>query len=402
MLTQQQKDRLLPLIERVEEITAGAAIKARSAHWQRYYAGTPAWQDPEGPLFTMDIGLPTWSRILHFDLNAYMTDAFIQVENQLKMRIYHFEHFDDDTMVGLGVSAAPLGSALEPAVLGAPIDYQADTVPWVARDIPVIASREQLQNCPQPDFYTAGPMPQVHSMYAQAREMMADLTGSRWGVGFPSAIRGILGLAQTLRGPHENILIDMVEQPDFANEMFAYVTEFRMHFARERARFLGVPVGSGHIGNDEVTVPVVSPAFYEEFLLPREIELSNFHGGLTCWHSCGDTGALVHLISRIPNIKQFYTGPWTDLNRVMRAFGTSMPLDIAVHVVDDMLAASPERMRAKMLNVIDTCGGAPLKLRAGSTDSVFGLQADLAKARQWTEIARQVALETPSRLKAVS
>jgi len=80
----------------------------------------------------------------------------------------------------------------------------------------------------------------------------------------------------------------------------------------------------------------------------------------------------------------------------MEAFGTTTPLEIAVHVVDDMLAASPERMHAKLRQVIQTCGSAPLKLRAGSTDSVFDLQKDLARARTWTEIARRVALETPA------
>lgn len=393
MVTREQKETLLPLIERVEQIAASDAIKSRAAHWQRYHAGTPGIKDPQGPLFTMDIGMPTWARILKFDINRYFSDTFTQIRYQLEMRIYHFEHFDDDTMVGMGIGVSPLGTVLEPAILGAPIDYQPDTVPWVARSVPVINTPEELRGRPQPDFFKAGAMPTVHRMYAEAKEIMAVLTGGRWGVGFPSAIRGILGLAQTLRGPHENILMDMVDQPEFAHQVMRYVTDFRIHFARERAKFLGESIPLGHIGNDEVTVPVVSPSVYREFLLPYEIELAKFHNGLTCWHSCGDTGPLVRLIREIPNIKQFYTGPWTNLDLVMSAFGSTMPYDIAVHVVDDMLAASPEQMRAKILQVIGTCGTAPLKLRAGSTDSVFDLAADLAQAKRWTEVARRVASE---------
>ncbi len=394
MVTQQQKERLLPLIERVEEIAASDEEKSRAAHWQRYSTGTPACADPQGPLFTMDIGIPTWARILGFDINQYFSDTYTQIEIQLRMRIYHFEHFADDTLVGTGIGVSPLGTALEPAILGAPIDYQADTVPWVARAVAVIASPAELAGRPQPDFYRSGPMPALHRMYAEARELMDSLTQGRWGVGFPAAIRGILGLAQTLRGPHENILLDMLEQPEFARQMMRYVTDFRLHYARERAKFLGEPIGPGHIGNDEVTVPVISPSIYQEFLLPYETELCQFHGGFTCWHSCGNTGPLVQLIRRIPVIKQFYTGPWTNLQLVMAAFGTATPLDIAVHVVDDMLAATPERMRAKMQQIIQICGAAPLKLRAGSTDSVFELQADLQQAGIWVETARQVALET--------
>lgn len=388
MFTQDQKDTLRHLMDRIEVIAAGDDIKAKAAHWQRYYAGTPGNIDPEGPLYTLDIGIPTWSRILGFDINAYFSDTFTQLRYQLEMRIYHYEHFDDDTLVGLGVGVSPLGSALEPNVLGAPIDYQPDTVPWVARALPVINSPSDLHR-PQPDFYTAGAMPTVHRMYAETRELMDKLGEGRWGVGFPVAIRGILGLAQTLRGPHENILIDMVDQPEFAHQIFRYVTDFRKHYATERAKFLGESIGQGHIGNDEVTVPVVSPKIYREFLLPYEIELCQFHGGLTCWHSCGDTGPLARLIRQIPVIKQFYTGPWTNLHLVMDAFGTQTPLDIALHVVDDVLAASPVQMQTKIRQVIEICGDAPLKLRAGSTDSVFDLQADLAQARTWAEVARR-------------
>jgi len=395
VITQQQIERLRPLIDRVEEIASSRHMQARREHWQRYYQGVSGIADPEGPLYTLDLGMPTWSRILGFDMNQYMTDAFTQVRYQLKMRIFHHEYFDDDTLVSPGVGVSPLGSALEPSLLGATIEYQADTLPWVARHTPVIASVDELRGRPQPDFHTAGAMPLLHRMYDEAREMMAALTDGRWPVGFPAAIRGILGLAQTLRGPHENILLDMVDQPDFAHQLFRYCTDFRLHFARERAQFLGEALPLGHIGNDEVTVPVISPDIYREFLLPYEVELAEFHGGLSCWHSCGDTGPLTALIKRIPGIRQFYTGPWTNLDLVMHSFGVKTPLDIAIHVVDDMLAASPEQMRAKIRQVIRTCGAAPLKLRAGSTDSVYSLSRDMEQARLWTRIAREEMRNAP-------
>lgn len=395
MFTQQQKDYLLALIERVDEISACDVMRSRAAHWQRYQAGIPASSDPQGPLYTVDLGIPTWARLLQFDINQYFTDIFTQIDVQLRMRIFQFEHFDDDTLVGPGIGVSPLGTALEPAVLGVPITYQPDTVPWAERSVPVISSPAELANRPQPDFYTAGPMPLLHRMYAEAVELMDGLTGGRWKVSFPAAIRGILGLAQTLRGPHENILIDMLEQPDFAHQIMRYVLDFRIHFARERARFLHEPVGLGHIGNDEVTVPVVSPAIYRDFLLPYETELCRFHNGLSCWHSCGDTGPLAKLIRQIPDIRQFYTGPWTDLHLVMEAFGTATPLDVAVHVVDDVLAASPEQMRSKIERVIEICGNAPLKLRAGSIDSVFGLEEDIRQARTWAAVARGVVTGCP-------
>jgi hypothetical protein len=98
----------------------------------------------------------------------------------------------------------------------------------------------------------------------------------------------------------------------------------------------------------------------------------------------------VPLIRRIPGIDWFYTGPWTALEPVMRAFGADTPLDVAVNVVDDVLAATADQMAARIRGVMAACDGAALKLRAGCTDSAFELQADLGKARLWCEIARRV------------
>ncbi len=380
---------LRPLADRVAAITESPENQRRIAHWQRYRAGVPASKDNDGPLFTLDIGMPTWSRILGFDLIRYFTDVGTQLRVQLEMRIYHHEHFAEDTVVGTGLGASPLGTVFECSLLGAEIEYRPDSNPWAAHNRALVEDDADLDRLELPDFYNTGAMPLAHRMYQEALEA-ADALGPGWQVGFPAAIRGILGLAQVMRGPHENILTDMLLRPEFAKRLFSYATDFRMHYARERARFLDEPIDKGHIGNDEVTVPTVSPQLYKEFLLPREIELSEFHGGLTCWHSCGDTGPLLPLIRRIPNVDQFYTGPWTDLEAVMATFGQDTPLDIAIHVVDDMLAATPQRMEEKLRRVMSVCGDAPLRIRAGSTDSAFGLQTDLAQMRRWTEAAQRL------------
>ena len=386
-----EKDELGRLMERVAAIAESPENQARAAHWKRYLAGTPSNRDPEGPLYTLDVGIPTWSRILGFGVVDYFTDTYTHLRCQLLIRLYHHDHFPDDTVVGKGLGVSPLGAVLECSMLGAEIAYRPDTNPWAAHDRPIVSTDDDLDRLQMPDFYRSGAMPLAHRMYAEARELVQQLGFADWRVSFPAAVRGVLGLAQVMRGPHENVLVDMLERPDFARRLFRFAADFRKHYARERARFLGEPVGKGHIGNDEVTIPIISPRLYEEFLLPLEIEISEFHGGLSCWHSCGDTGKLAPLIRKIPDVAQFYTGPWTDLGAVMSAFGTDTPLDVAIHVVDDMLAATPEQMEAKIRKVMAACDGAALKLRAGSTDSVFELQADMAKARLWCEVARRVA-----------
>lgn len=390
MVTRQEKDALRRLMERVSAIAASSENQAKAAHWRRYFAGTPSSEDPEGPMFTMDIGIPTWARILGFDLRRFYGDTLTQIRYSLLARIWQHENLGDDTLVAQTIGINPVGTVLEPSMLGVEIGFPPDVEPWALHDRAVVEEEADLDRLTLPDFYTAGAMPAVHRMYREACDLVNELEGDAWKVHFPGAIRGVLGLAQAMRGPHENIIMDMLLRPAFAQRLFQFVTDFHCHYYRQRCAFLGEPLGLGHIGNDEVNVPFISPALYEEFLLPYEIRISTFHGGLSCWHSCGTTTPLLGLIRRIPNIKQFYTGPWTDVDAVMETFGGDTPIMIAVNTVDDILAATPEHMAAKIRELMARCRGAALHIRGGAMNSAFDLQADLAQMRRWTRIAREV------------
>ena len=390
MTSQKQKDEIRHLMDRVAALAESAENRAKIEHWARYRSGLPSCQDPEGPMFTMDIGIPTWSRILGFDVRQFYADTATQIRYGLLMRLWQLENLGDDTPVGVGIGVNPVGVVLEPSMLGVEIGFPPDMEPWALHDKAVVNDEADLDRLEMPDFFTSGAMPAVHRMYAEAVELMRELDGGTWKVGFPGAIRGVLGLAQAMRGPHENIILDIVDRPDFAHRLFRYVTDFHCYFWRERAKFLGEPVGLGHIGNDEVTVPLVSPRLYREFLLPYETDISEFHGGLSCWHSCGTTTPLLALIKEIPNIKQFYTGPWTDVDAVMETFGADTPVMIAVNTVDDIMAATPEQMEAKIRDLVTRCEGAALHIRGGAMNSAFDLNADLAQMRLWNRIARRV------------
>lgn len=385
-----EKDELRRLMERVSAVAESPENQAKIAHWRRYHSGTPSNRDPEGPIYTLDVGIPTWSRLLGFDIADYNTDTYTHLRNDLRIRLYHHEHFPDDTVVSKTLAVPSLAGNLECSLLGVAIVFHHDTNPWTSGEA-VVETDEDLDRLAMPDFFTAGEMPLIHRMYAETMELVEELGFGDWRVGFPSTIRGVLGLAEAMRGSHGNMLLDMLDRPDFARRLFRFATDFRKHYATERAKFLGEAIGKGNLNNDEVNIPSISPKLYEEYLLPLEIEISEFHGGLRLWHSCGDTGKLAPLIRRIPGIEWFYTGPWTDLGAVMSTFGMDTPIDIAVNVVDDVLAATPEEMAAKVRKVMAACDGAALKLRAGCTDSAFELQADMAKARLWCEVARRVA-----------
>jgi len=388
VISQKQKDHIRRLVDRVDELVESPRNQDRLAHWERYWARIPSCDDPEGPIFTMDVGLPTQGDLLGFNCREYFSDAATQIRYQLEWRIWHQENLCDDTLIQRGVGIG-LGNAHEASLVGQRVEYPTHADPVARYEKPVVENDVDLDRLEMPDFYTSGQMPRVHRMYTEAKELLQGPGNDGWEVSFPGAYRGVLGLGQVIRGPHENIIFDMIDRPQFAHRIFRYVTDFHRHYYEERSKFLGEPIGLAHIGNDEVTVPVVSPRIYEEFLLPYEKEIAHFHGGMSCWHSCGTTTPLLGLIRTIPNVRKFYTGPWTDVEAVMETFGDNTPIMIAVNTVDDILTATPEQMEAKVRSVADKCHGAMLQIRGGSTNSISDLEADVAQMRLWTQVARR-------------
>ena len=129
-ISQQQKDEIRRLMDRVAEIAESVENKRKIAHWVRYWAGTPCNVDPVGPMFTMDIGISTWSRILGFRVADFYGDTAEQIRCSLMMRIWQFENLGDDTVVGTGIGVNPVGVVLEPSMLGVEIGFPPDMEPW--------------------------------------------------------------------------------------------------------------------------------------------------------------------------------------------------------------------------------------------------------------------------------
>jgi len=379
---------LSDLIADMDAIVDSEENRHKLDRWRSYRACVPSNEAPGGPMITMDIGIPTYARICGFDVRQFYSDTLTQLCCSLKMRLWHHEHLADDTAFGRGLGVNPLGCVLEPSMLGVPVGLPPDMEPWALHDHTVVEDDADIASLPMPDF-SQGYMPQACRMYGEAIDILHSIDADHWPVHFPGAIRGVLGLAQAMRGPHQNIIMDMLFRPTFAHSLYQYVTDFHCAYWKESARFTGKPIPLGHIGNDEVNVPLVSPTLYEEFLLPYETQISKFHGGLSCWHSCGTTTPLLDLIRRVPNVHQFYTGPWTDVDEVMRVFGADTPIMIAVNTVDDVMAADAAHMRDKVSDLTQRCEGAALQIRGGAMNSAFDLEHDVDQMIRWTHIVRE-------------
>lgn len=388
------KDTVKRLLERVRAIAADPKNQERNAYWvpatdtaRDHWRGTPRPRAglPHAPI-TVEPEVTLWRKILGFDIRAYYQDPVVYLINYLRMLVYRYENWNDQTGIGLNIPIW-LGVSLESSLFGAQTVYTDDDYPWLDRE-PVIKTRGDLDTLTMPDFRTSGLMPLAHRYYEEIRGLVDDdvtVSFHEWG-------RSPFGVAFHIRGM-ENLLEDMMDDPAFTHRLMRFITDARKSWVTERAKFLGRPIDKGNLYNDEINTPTLSPAHYEEFALPYEQELSEFHGGILYWHSCGETTALVPSIARIPNLEMFHVGPWTDGAACMTAFKGAVPLEFCLHPVQDVQNADRRAMEARLRGIARACKGSAYTVRADGIQLMHGLERDVAVINEWVSVADRVLRE---------
>lgn len=332
--------------------------------------------------FTVELEIGLWSKILKFKVKEFYTNPKCYLENALKMKIYRFDEFQDFTPVE-NVIRIWLGTSFESSLCGGNTIYMDDQAPWPGVD-PLINRYEDLDRLEPPDFKKSGLMPLALKMYNE----IGELIGEDYNVIFPCWRRSPFGVACYLRG-FENLLIDMLEKPAFVHKLMRFITDAREKWVTDRAKYLNRTVGKGDLDDDEVNTPTVSPEQYEEFILPYEQELCEFHGGISYWHSCGDTGRLLNLIRRIPQIDIFHIGPVTNYKITRGLFGNSVAFEKCLMPTMDIQLASESRMGAILEEIKNALDGTSYTVRADGLDVISSVQEELNTIKKWIDIAER-------------
>lgn len=330
--------------------------------------------------FTVEPEPPMWASILDFSIKEYYTDPVCYLKNTLKMMVYRFENFNDFTPI---VKMIPiwLGETFEPSLFGSKTIFIDNESPWIDRE-PVINDFKDFKSLEFPDFYSSGLMQIVHRMFNE----MNELVGHEYDIVFQEWRMGPLGLACALRGM-QNLLQDILLNPNFVKELMQFLTEARIKWVKEQAKFLNKKIGPCDLDNDEVNTPIISPEIYDEFILPFEQKICAFHGGIGYWHSCGDVSKLLPWIRKIPRIDLLHVGPWTDLQRVKELFGEDTPLEICLMPTTDVLMADEDSMKNRLLDIKNALQGAAFTIRADGMQVVHSVRTDVEKIQKWVDIA---------------
>jgi uroporphyrinogen-III decarboxylase len=129
---------------------------------------------------------------------------------------------------------------------------------------------------------------------------------------------------------------------------------------------------------------------YEEFALPYEKELEEFHGGILYWHSCGNTTAMIPSLAQLKTLQMYHVGPWTDVEEAVRFFGNRVALEVCLHPVRDVQQASEQEMRQVLSRISRACGQTAFTVRADGLQKIYNLTNDVEMIQRWTRIAREV------------
>ncbi|HLE50899.1 MAG TPA: uroporphyrinogen decarboxylase family protein [Anaerolineales bacterium] len=359
-------DKLPWLVDRIRQIVEQASAPAWGDLWDKTAPGTQnismfAYPNPLAGIglapFVFSPDANFYARLFGYSLKEVFTDATTYICFTLEQMVWNYENLHHDGSASKTILINQLGF-FAPSLFGMMPTYADDAVPWIKG--PVISDKASFARLKQPDFYTSGLSPLVHKMYAEA----SDLLPKDFQVEFTTWLTGPFSLLFHLRSPVD-LAMDLMDDPPFVHDMMAFATHCMKEWWKERARFLGrVGIEPLIMGDDEVGVPMISPAQYEQFVLPYESELSEAFGGIDYWHSCSNVTKLLPLIARIPKLRMMDIGPWTALEPAVRLFGKRPGSSIMkrLHPVSEVLMASEEQMRSRLLEIKATCYDIPYML----------------------------------------
>ena len=180
--------------------------------------------------------------------------------------------------------------ALEAADCGARVQYFEEQPVAIVEEDARLADKIQLAGLRQPDPLGGGRMHNRIQAVALLRERVGrDLLVEGW-------IEGPIAEAADLRGIN-TVMTDFYDDPGFVHDLFAFVVEMELRFAREQ-----VAAGADLIGMGDAAASLVGPEIYREFVWPHEQRLVagvRALGVPVRLHICGNTRAHLERLGRL-------------------------------------------------------------------------------------------------------
>ena len=210
----------------------------------------------------------------------YCTDYRVLVEAQIRTA----EEFDLDYVNTMS------DPAREAADCGAVVKYFEDQPVAIVEEQALLADKTKLARLKIPDPLGGGRMQNGIQAISLYRE---KLDGEKLIEGW---VEGPCAEAADLRGINA-LMLDFFDDPGFVRDLFAFVVDMEMQFARAQ-----VAAGAESIGIGDAAASLVGPQFYNEFVWPYEQKLvAAIHnlGAKVRLHICGKTAHILEGIGKL-------------------------------------------------------------------------------------------------------
>jgi MtaA/CmuA family methyltransferase len=235
---------------------------------------------PTGRLPLMPITMMFAARQTGVTYREYASDFRVLAEAQLRTA----EKFGFDYV---SVISDP---GREPADLGATIEWFDDQPPAINETNVLLRDKAALAHLQPADPLGGGRMTdRVQGVDLLRRRTGNELLVEGW-------VEGPCAEAADLRGIN-TLMTDFFDDPGFVHDLFSFVNEMELGFARAQ-----IAAGADLIGVGDAAASLVGPALYEEFVQPYERKLvDGIHaaGGRVRLHICGKTRRLFGGMGRL-------------------------------------------------------------------------------------------------------
>ncbi|HTL16659.1 MAG TPA: uroporphyrinogen decarboxylase family protein, partial [Patescibacteria group bacterium] len=170
--------------------------------------------------------------------------------------------------------------AREAADCGAPVQYFDQQPVALLEDQALLADKTRLSTLKLPDPLGGGRM---HNGVKAVTRLKERVGGEKIVEGW---VEGPIAEAADLRGIN-TVMLDFFDDPAFVRDLFNFVVELELSFAREQ-----VKAGADIIGIGDAAASLVGPHLYDEFVWPYEkrlVEGIQEFGARVRLHICGNT-----------------------------------------------------------------------------------------------------------------